>query len=225
MLRNRATAGMTIVLVFLSLTSCGDDQSPNRTTAASPVAAASDRAPVFMQADAAIVEGDRPSYSTAVALNRASDVVVVGTVGEVLTREMDEGSVTPGPNDISIPAVFVNVTVDEVVKGQLRDGDNLAVSTPPDSGMDLVPGSRVALFMRQVEKAPGIQTQDRFYVPVSGPNAMLDVSTDGRSARTRTDELRGLLKPNDEGNLDADGSGRLVLELTRLLAALDQPNE
>ena len=127
---------------------------------------------------------DMPVYSSLEELAAASDVQVVGTVKGVVAREVDYGTANPTEQveEAGIPTVFYEIVVRETVKG--TTDESLIVAAPDAAKLSfssemtpLRPGERVLLFLREQtrEDAPGIDTYDFFYAPVSLDNGVFDV--------------------------------------------------
>ena len=108
----------------------------------------------------------------------------VGTVKGVAAREVDCGTANPTEQveEAGIPTVFYEVTVGETLKG--TTDESLIVAAPDSAKLsfssEMTPlraGERVLLFLREQTRAdaPGIDTYDFFYAPVSLDNGVFDV--------------------------------------------------
>lgn len=127
---------------------------------------------------------DMPIYSSLTELARASDAEVVGTVKGVVAREIDHGTdiADEKVDAAGIPTVFYEVEVSEVLKGAT---DSTIVVGAPDvaklsfssEATPLKAGQRVLLFLKEQtpKEAPGIDSYEFFYVPVSRDNGVFDV--------------------------------------------------
>jgi hypothetical protein len=122
-------------------------------------------------------------------LGRTADLVVVGVVGEVVLRKVEE---TTG-----LPFTYLEFSVSQVLGEQptALTLDNLIVSTIDtdelivDSLSPLVAGQRVLLFMERIRAADapeGLVPFDEIFVPLSHDNGVFDV-TDRGEVTARSD--------------------------------------
>ncbi len=156
------TAGLAVGLVIWLLLSATSESPPERTGSSF----------------------DMPIYSSLDELAAASDAQVVGTVKGTVAHEIDYGTADPAQqvDQAGIPVVFYEVAVSETLEG--TTGDTVIVAAPDVEQLNfsseitsLRAGERVLLFLREqtAEDAPGIDTYDFFYVPVSLDNGVFDV--------------------------------------------------
>ena len=132
------------------------------------------------------------AYSTIEELAAASDLVVVGTVQGVLSREMDYGSGSAyGQSGAGVPMVFYGVAVTETLRGESR---SVAIVGAPDADVSfiegttsLVSGQQLLLFLKQHtrETAPGVKSYEVFFAPVGLSNGVFDVIESGLVAEPR----------------------------------------
>lgn len=171
---------------------------------------------------AEVSSGDRPVYGSIEALSADSDAVVVGTVGGVLAREVDEGTADAESSDNGMPMVFYEITVEALLKGQV--GDSMALASldedtaAEDGSSRVAPGDRLLLFVDELTpaEAPGIQSLELFYVPVGADNGVFDV-TDGL-VRARTTDVVGL---TEEQPMDSAAPVPFVASLADVAAVVD----
>lgn len=125
---------------------------------------------------------DMPVYSSIAELSAASDLVIVGTVREVVGRETDYGTSDPDSKSgrLGIPTVFHEIAVSETVRGE---ADSNIIVAGPDlneiairEATALRNGEDVLLFLKRqtTEDAPGITAFHDFYVTVSLDNGVFD---------------------------------------------------
>ena len=142
------------------------------------------------------------TFDTVRALSTHSDVVVMGTVGDVLFRADDTGG-----NDVpgaGVAMVYYEVTVNRVlsddkvdttlVLGRL-DADALGIDdqTPVRAGENLI------LFLDAISstESPELSSgADALYTTVSGDNGVLDVA--GETVTARSPALTGLNYPDNK---------------------------
>ncbi len=128
------------------------------------------------------IAGSYPAYESVEALADRADLVAVGTVGGVATRQVED---TTG-----LPFVYLDVELDQTLADStgLRH-DRIIVSVPDTDELEvegltpLEPGQRVLLFLERITAAdapPGILPFDEVFVPLSRDNGVFDVAADGR---------------------------------------------
>ena len=118
-------------------------------------------------------------YSSIERLSAASDLVIVGTVKEVVAREVDYGSEGTGEGQgPGLPVVFYEVEVNETLRG--KAGATVIMAAPDvdeismgGEATSLRSGQQVLLFLVR-EDAPGITAYDNYYVTVSLDNGVFD---------------------------------------------------
>ncbi len=129
------------------------------------------------------MEADMPVYSSLEGLSSVSDLVIVGTMGEVVARDVDYGEENPPEGAVwGIPVVFYEITVTEVLRGELgQDVKTIVVGALDVDRVDidedsttLLNGHQVLLFLNDAD-APGITAVDDYYVRVSMDNGVFDV--------------------------------------------------
>lgn len=144
-------------------------------------------------------------------LTAHSDLVILGTVGDIIARENDRGGDPPVDPDSGepipgIPMAFATVTVDQVLDG--RDpGKQIAVGFIDESQVvsedssPLAAGDHVLLFLehRDSTSAPGITVLKEHWVPVSGDNGVLDVEPMSGTVVARSTLLVSLVAPTGAG--------------------------
>ncbi len=132
---------------------------------------------------------DYPDYPSVEDLAQAADVVVLGTIGEQIGTELDRGG--NSEDSIGIPMKFHEVMVTQVVAGDVNKTLVLAwidhAERPEEGLSDVKAGQQTLLFLerRTSAEAPGIKSQDEFYVPVGGDNGVFDVDGDIAIARSQ----------------------------------------
>lgn len=143
-----------------------------------------------------VSSGDRPVYESVEALTTASDIVVLGTVGTVMARELDEGTADEVSPGAGIPMVFYGFDIEKTYRGDVEGTIPLAwIDQQAAQGAEssrVEPGQRLLVFAERLTdtEAPGIESFDVFYVPTGTDNGVLDV--EGTSVRARTQDLVGL---------------------------------
>ena len=132
------------------------------------------------------ISSDGPAHASVAALAKDSTLYIVGTVGKVLSREMDSGGLDDSlAENASMPVKFVDLEVQSSSNPTLIPPGNTVPVVWPDYGdevvseqtSDLVTGSEVLLFvnLRDSKTAPGIETVDSFVAPVGGENGVFDI--------------------------------------------------
>lgn len=164
------------------------------------------------------VESDYAVFASVEALVETADVAVVGTLGESLGTELDGGGDPEEPGDRSgLVMEFFSFHVDSVVSGSAPDSIVVAWPDLDQSSVDgaspVEPGQRFLLFLRHrdPETAPGVESFDSFFVPVSGDNGVFDVE-DG-VATARSEGVRSLAADGDPV-----AAGRFEVPLDQLVA-------
>lgn len=167
------------------------------------------------------VEADYQTLQSIEALAASADLVVVGTLGESLGTELDGGGDPEDGGEASgLVMEFFGVTVDQTLVG--ASPDPLVVAWPEmddvsvEGATPVEPGQQLVLFLRHrdSESAPGIESFDSFYVPVSGDNGVFDV-VDG-TATARSAEVHSLRSAAPAATDEAFSVP--VEQLTRLMA-------
>ncbi|MBO9522044.1 MAG: hypothetical protein J7518_10955 [Nocardioidaceae bacterium] len=133
---------------------------------------------------------DYATYGSVEDLAREADFVGVVRIGEVSTRELDDGG-SGDPAD-GVPMAFWNAEVTETWRGEPLADQKIVVAWPDlekeqvDGRSDLAAGQVVVLFARRLTpaEAPGIKTQEVFYAPVGGDNGVLDVKDEVAAPRS-----------------------------------------
>lgn len=155
-------------------------------------------------------------FADAQSLAGASDVVVEGSVGEILAREPDD----PEPGGPSLTVRILPLTVRRVLAGDLRATAVINVITQDKAGgtedfSPLEPGQHVVLFLEFLPQGtPGISSVSSFYVPKSGDYGTFDVA--GTRATSRAAGFRGLWRDRPL----ATEPGRLTVSLDDLSTAV-----
>ena len=161
---------------------------------------------------------DMTVYSSIERLSAASDLVVVGTVKEVVARELDYGSEGPGEGQRQgLPVVFYEVEVNETLRGKAGATVIMAAPDVDEISMGgeataLRSGQQVLLFLVRGD-APGITAYDNYYVTVSLDNGVFD-RLDGDLVTPR---MVGTLEETEyrlsevRGKVMSDGSLRPLL--------------
>lgn len=132
---------------------------------------------------------DYPDYPSVEDLTQAADVVVLGTISKQIGTEFDRGGNSEG--SVGIPMKFHDVTVTQVLAGDVDKSLVLAwidhAERPEEGLSDVKAGQQTLLFLerRTPAEAPGIKSQDEFYVPVGGDNGVFDVDGDIATARSQ----------------------------------------
>ncbi|PIE33136.1 MAG: hypothetical protein CSA55_02270 [Ilumatobacter coccineus] len=175
-------------------------------------------------------DSDGEVYASLVDLADNSDLVVVGTVGEVVARQMEgdpEELVVDADTGMSSahPMILHDVTVTDQIRGSIdHDADTILVATfddgvteTPDQSDSLEPGSTVVLFLqrRDREDGSGSDSVESFAVPTGGAQGILDVSEGDARAR-----VTSLTHVTPDQVLERGVEGRAVIALDVLIAAL-----
>lgn len=113
---------------------------------------------------------DGPVYESVEALAVDAELVVLGAVGNVRGSEVDDGGNEDGTGvDVTFHDFVVAEVLATAVAGSrsVTPGDALAVGVTQDS-VRLVEGEEMVLFLEQLtpDDAPGIDTEDVFYVAI-----------------------------------------------------------
>lgn len=147
--------------------------------------------PALPRTEMEAVDFDYSLYQSVESLHRDVDRVLEGTIGRVVSREVDYGS-DPIQRQMNrgLAMEFRELT--------LADSSEIVVVAQPDplviqsDEVPLAEGDNVVVFgkLRTPETAPGISSVDFFYVPLGGPQGIFDVS-DGR-ATSRSNLVRAL---------------------------------
>lgn len=169
------------------------------------------------QGSTAVVEAaiDSPSYPSVVALNENSDSTVVGTVGQLIGREVDDGGNSEDSG--GTPMAIYAVSVQRVLRGSAPDEIAIAwldasnVKAEP-AVSKMVTGQQVVLWLDHLSavEAPGIDLVDEVWVPIGGDNGVMDL--EGQVATARSVHLVAW-------DVDA-GSGPLKATITELARAM-----
>lgn len=132
------------------------------------------------------VSADYPVYASVEELVAASDLVVTGSVGEVVGRQT-EGS---RGGSVGNPMVFYDFRVAEVLKGQSPlemvvgyvDLDKISM----DEVSAVTAGQELMFFLRCLpdEQSPEIDVVGDFCIPLSADNGVFDVEGDTATARS-----------------------------------------
>lgn len=141
------------------------------------------------------VEADYPAFSSISELADQADLVVTGTVVDVLGREVDGGgedeTVDAEGNPNGVPMVFYRFAVARVLGG-VPSGEEIVLGwiDLDRVGMDgvsrIARGADTLLFLRHMPDAdsPGVTSVADFYVPVSADNGVFDVRGQVAAARS-----------------------------------------
>jgi hypothetical protein len=113
---------------------------------------------------------DGPTYGSVEALAERAEVVVIGAVGSERETEVDDG----GNEDGRGPEItFYDFEVNDVLASSdepasVMPGVTLPLGVGTGSPLELVEGVQLVLFLDEVtsEDAPGIDTEDLFYVVI-----------------------------------------------------------
>ena len=127
---------------------------------------------------------DMPVYTTVEDLAADANLIVYGTIGPVVSRQIDYGSATMKTD--GIPMVFHQVKITETLKGPVHhtvvvavpDKDKIAfVGHSPD----LKRNQGMILFLQSesATTAPGVTPLDNMYTPLSLDNGMFDQKLSG----------------------------------------------
>ncbi len=129
------------------------------------------------------VVSDYPEFESVADLAAASDAVVQGRVGPLLGREGDDGG--SGDKAQEVPVAFYSLVVTQATGGipELEPGDDLVIMTmdpavATDNKEVIHEGQEVLAFIvrRDTRSAPGIDSQQVFFVPVGGGASLFDVA-------------------------------------------------
>jgi len=166
------------------------------------------------------VSADYPSYESMDQLVAASDTTAIARIGEIATREIDDGGT--GIAEAGVPMIFYHATLIESLEGPAREKQIIVGwpdldKMPIEGRSSLDDGDMVVLFAQVLtpRDAPGIDTQREFYVPVGGDGGVMDVT--GDTAVARSPIVRGTGTGVDTSS---DPNGHLKISLTDLRAAV-----
>lgn len=137
---------------------------------------------------------DYPTYRSVQAMNDNSDATVLGTVGELIGTELDNGG-NPERGDEGqeqgTPLAMYGFTVERVLRGAAPQQINVAWLdverlANSDQIRPLKPGQKVVLWLDHLsqEETPGLELVDDVWVPLSGDNGVMDVEGDRVMARS-----------------------------------------
>lgn len=184
-----ACAGAGLVLMVLSLSSCGAHRDA---TAATGSSAVTERGEVAPPCDTgARIEGDGPDYDSVAALSQASDAVVVGTVSK---QQCVAGSPQGG---VEMTYLVSEIKVEQVLSGEqaATTGAMSVVQLPGKQGSStpLVSGDHVVLFLSEEDPGESALTEalGTHWTPVAWDNGVADVDEDGSTLAFRGGPLRG----------------------------------
>ncbi len=164
------------------------------------------------------ISGDAPDYPTVTALAEEADLVVAGSVGEVVAREIDDGG---GSEDAAsgVPMKFHRFHVKRVFAGERPAGDIVVAwldvgdgFSPADGpGSRLERGASTVMFLHHVTESAGITSVPEFYVPIGGgDNAVFDIR--GGHVRARSSLVEGL-RPSRDRQVDGQRDHHPLLEV------------
>ncbi len=145
------------------------------------------------------VEADYAVHDTVARLSATSDAVVVGRIGDVVSREIDGGGDDETQPGAGLPMAFYRVDVTRSLAGGAPRSVVVAWPDPDQVRMEgatpVRKSQQLLLFLEHVGpgEAPGVTSVGEFYVPVSGDNGVFDVSSRGAVA-ARSDAVRGLTR-------------------------------
>ncbi|UMG91141.1 hypothetical protein [Nocardioides sp. TF02-7] len=165
-----------------------------------------------------ITLGDGPVYESVEELVARGELIVRGIVGATVATELDGGGATPEDSSNAVPIKFVELAVSEssdeavVALGDVAVvawDDYAGVTSGGEDHPDLVAGAEVLLVVvdKTSKEAPGIQSFDRFLVPVGGSAGVFDI-VDG-NAVARSAEVVALSRSNarsSDGNVPLTSS-------------------
>lgn len=172
MYRKRTSLVPVVTAVIVSLAAC-----------ASPAPSGGASSPEVER----IIEVSGPTWGNVSALTDRADVVFIGSVSGLYSKEIDGGG-----NDESevagVPVAFYTVSVERVLKGKTPQSSDIYVGWPDTSvaqfgsppTSELSPGDRVVMFTEHLTTAdaPGIDTVSDFYVPLGYDNGTFNISDD-----------------------------------------------
>ena len=131
-----------------------------------------------------IVHFDMPLYTSVKDLAANSDLIVYGTIGPVVSRQIDYGSATRQTD--GIPMVFHQVTITETLKGPVHGTVVVAVPDKDEIAFaghspELKRNQGLILFLQaeNAATAPGVTPLDRMYTPLGLDNGMFDQEAEG----------------------------------------------
>lgn len=165
---------------------------------------------------------DYQVYESVASLVHETDETLEVKIVGVASKEYDNGG--DDTDEEGFPMAFWTAEVYDVVEGDsdIAVGDSIVVGWPDleliqlEGRSALKPGQDVVIFAvrRTSIDAPGIDTQEVFYVPLGGDNGVMDVSQDHATARSGL--LSGLASGADSGQAQE----RLSVSLTDLKQAV-----
>ena len=128
---------------------------------------------------------DFETYSSIGDLSDDADLVIVGTVDGVASRDLDYGTDDAEEKQYhtGIPVVYYEVSFDETLKGSADASSIIVIRTDGDrvyndDSTPLIPGRKVVLFLKKRTYTPGITTYKNsvIYELVSMDNGVFDVA-------------------------------------------------
>lgn len=151
-----------------------------------------------------------PTFESVSELASASDVVVIGRLGAVVARLVDNGGEPQQGTPGGLPMVFNTFSVDKVLRGQVPD-DVITIARVDldmvryDDASDIRSGSLIMLFLKlrpAAEHRYLAQVPGTFYVvTTSSDNGVIDIV--GSTAQARSLQLRSV---TPGGKRAADGA-------------------
>ena len=126
---------------------------------------------------------DFESYDSVEPVVDSSDTIVVGTVGPVVDRQVDDGGFPDDPENGN-PVVLQEILIKEVLRNDsLKVGDKIVVASLDNSRIKvdgqrpLVEGEEIVFLAVQLPKSrtPGI----RRYSPLYAESSVFDLNSDG----------------------------------------------
>jgi hypothetical protein len=161
----------------------------------------------------------KAEYPTVSALGDAAETIVLGRVSGVIAKEEDNGGRAGNP---SLPVVLYSFSVTRVVEGNEIASEIPILWSDTDlvdmDGVSPLDGSgEMLLFLKHkvsAVDAPGIDSVDEFYVPLSSDNGVFDVARSGTTGTARSDTVLSL-----DGSHGTTHSGDRTWPLPAILRA------
>jgi hypothetical protein len=168
----------------------------------------SDRGPI-------LIEGSGPVFESIESLADEADLVVIGVVGGVTLRKIEEST--------DLPFVYYDFAVKEVLGGSLsnKESDTIVVSTLDtdkvqlDQLSPLEVGQEVLLFLKEIKAADapeGLVPFEQVFVPISDDNGVFDLINDNEVQARSTavlseteSEVEAARQTLPEPTVDEDG--------------------
>lgn len=134
--------------------------------------------------------GDSNVYETVSELGVRAELVAIGQVTGVVSRELDDGG--GAEPESGIPMVYYSFKVEEVLGGDTPKTPSIVLGwldlerIQTTEVTPIQESARVVLFLDRVgrDDSPGIESVGELFVPLSGDNGVFDVVDEHATARS-----------------------------------------